>query len=212
MKKMILVSLIVAGLINPTPFASAASKITPGSTCKKVNQQSIYKKKIYTCIKLGKKLYWDNGAAYKMERPTPMAPQSAKPIASPTPSASATACKTSLPTPIISVSPRTLGYLVTFEKPLSPNFDFIEIADFVSESQTPPLLPGKVRGWQQAGLSERSPIEITKGDALQRWVVARFLDANCGVTDWSNVVKVISIDPVAASIDNTPPAPIQSAG
>jgi hypothetical protein len=105
-----------------------------------------------------------------------------------------------------------LGYLVTFEKPLSPNFDFIEIADFVSESQTPPLLPGKVRGWQQAGLGERSPHEITKGDALQRWVVARFLDANCGVTDWSNVIKVTSIDPVAASIDNTPPAPIQSAG
>jgi hypothetical protein len=190
----------------------AASKITPGSTCKKVNQQAIYKNKIYTCIKLGTKLYWDNGAAYKIERPTPMASQSAKPIASPTPSASATACKTSLPTPIITVSPRSLGYLVTFEKPLSPNFDFIEIADFVSESQTPPLLPGKVRGWQQAGLGERSPHEITKGDALQRWVVARFLDANCGVTDWSNVIKVTSIDPVAASIDNTPPAPIQSAG
>jgi hypothetical protein len=189
----------------------AASKITPGSTCKKVNQQSIYKKKIYTCIKLGKKLYWDNGAAYKIERPTPIAPQSAKPIASPTPSASATACKTSLPTPIITVSPRSLGYLVTFEKPLSPNFDFIEIADFVSESQTPPLLPGKVRGWQQAGLGERSPQEITKGDALQRWVVARFLDANCGVTDWSNVVKVTSIDPVAAATDSTPPAPIQGA-
>ena len=208
-----LVVLLCIGLVvSLTQSANAASKITPGSICKKVNQQSIYKKKIYTCIKLGKKLYWDNGAAYKIERPTPIAPQSAKPIASPTPSASATACKTSLPTPIITVSPRSLGYLVTFEKPLSPNFDFIEIADFVSESQTPPLLPGKVRGWQQAGLGERSPQEITKGDALQRWVVARFLDANCGVTDWSNVVKVTSIDPVAAATDSTPPAPIQGAG
>ena len=212
MKKLMVVFLVITGLINPTPLAFAASKITPGSTCKKVNQQAIYKNKIYTCIKLGKKLYWDNGATYKIEKPTPMAPQSAKPIASPTPSASAAACKTSLPTPIISVSPRTLGYLVTFEKPLSQNFDFIEIADFVSESQTPPLLPGKVRGWQQAGLSERSSIEITKGDALQRWVVARFLDANCGVTDWSNVVKVTSIDPVAAATDSRPPAPIQGAG
>ena len=208
-----LVVLLCIGLVvSLTQSANAASKITPGSICKKVNQQVIYKNRIYTCIKLGKKLYWDNGAAYKIERPTSMASQSAKPIASPTPSASATACKTSLPTPIITVSPRSLGYLVTFGKPLSPNFDFIEIADFVSESQTPPLLPGRVRGWQQAGLSERSPIEITKGDALQRWVVARFLDTNCGVTDWSNIVKVTSIDPVAASIDNTPPAPIQGAG
>jgi hypothetical protein len=39
----------------------AASKITPGSTCKKVNQQSIYKNKIYTCIKQGKKTIWDKG-------------------------------------------------------------------------------------------------------------------------------------------------------
>jgi len=190
----------------------AASKITPGSTCKKVNQQSIYKKKIYTCIKLGKKLYWDNGAAYKIEKPTPMAPQSAKPIASPTPSASSTACKTSLPTPIITVSPRSLGYLVSFIKPTSQNFDNIEIADFVSESQTPPPLPGSVQGWQQAGLSERSPKEITRGDALQRWVVARFVDSVCGTTNWSNIVKVTSIDPVMASLDNTPPAPVQGAG
>jgi hypothetical protein len=140
-----------------------------------------------------------------------MASQSAKPITPPTPSTSATACKTSLPTPIITVSPGTLGYLVSFKKPLGQNFDNIEIADFVSESQIQPSLPGTLQGWRQAGFGESSPVIITKGDALQRWVVARFQDSNCGATDWSNIVKVTGIDPVAAAIDNTPPAPIQEA-
>ena len=208
-----LLSLLCLGLIlGLSPGAIAASKVTPGSPCKIVNQKQIYKNKIFTCIKLGKKMYWNNGATYKIERPTPMASQPAKPIASPTPSVSATACKTSLPTPIITVSPGTLGYLVSFKKPLGQNFDNIEIADFVSESQMQPSLPGTMHGWRQAGFGESSPVIITRGDALQRWVVARFQDSNCGATDWSNIVKVTGIDPVAASIDDTPPAPIQGAG
>jgi hypothetical protein len=98
MKKTILVSLIVAGLINPTPFASAASKITPGSTCKKDNQQAIYKNKIYTCIKLGKKLYWDNGRSYVLS-PTPTATASAIASATPTPAQAISPKPTTQPTP-----------------------------------------------------------------------------------------------------------------
>lgn len=95
MKKSIFVFLIIAGLINLTPFASAASKITPGSICKKVNQQVIYKNKIYTCIKLGKKLYWDNGRSYVLN-PTPTA--SAIVSASPTPAQAISPKPTTQPT------------------------------------------------------------------------------------------------------------------
>ena len=76
----------------------AASKITPGSTCKKVNQQSIYKKKIYTCIKLGKKLYWDNGRSYVLS-PTPTATASAIASATPTPAQAISPKPTTQPTP-----------------------------------------------------------------------------------------------------------------
>jgi hypothetical protein len=98
MKKTILVFLIVAGLINPTPFAFAASKITPGSACKKDNQQAIYKNKIYTCIKLGKKLYWDNGRSYVLS-PTPTATASAIASATPTPAQAISPKPTTQPTP-----------------------------------------------------------------------------------------------------------------
>jgi len=91
MKKSIFVFLIVAGLINPIPLAIAASKITPGSTCKKGNQQAIYKNKIYTCIKLGKKLYWDNGRSY---------------VLSPTPTPTASAIASATPTPAQAISPK----------------------------------------------------------------------------------------------------------
>ena len=46
------------------PSAHAA-KVTPGSSCKSAGQKATYKGKSYTCIKLGKKLYWDNGVPSK---------------------------------------------------------------------------------------------------------------------------------------------------
>lgn len=82
-------------IIGVVPSGVAASKITPGSTCKKVNQQSIYKNKIYTCIKLGKKLYWDNGRSYVLN-PTPTA--SAIVSASPTPAQAISPKPTTQPT------------------------------------------------------------------------------------------------------------------
>ena len=85
-------------IIGVVPSGVAASKVTPGSTCKKVNQQAIYKNKIYTCIKLGKKLYWDNGRSYVLS-PTPTATASAIASATPTPAQAISPKPTTQPTP-----------------------------------------------------------------------------------------------------------------
>ncbi len=95
-----IILLTLFSLIVPQQ-AVAASKITTGSTCKKVNQQVIYKNRIYTCIKLGKKLYWDNGRSYVLN-PTPTA--SAIVSASPTPAQAISPKPTTQPTPIPSKS------------------------------------------------------------------------------------------------------------
>jgi M6 family metalloprotease-like protein len=56
--KSLLISL--AFMFVPTP-AYSAQKITPGSACK-VNKQSVtYLKKTFTCVKSGKKLFWNKG-------------------------------------------------------------------------------------------------------------------------------------------------------
>ncbi len=55
MTVLLIVSLAVGGL----PVAKAA--ITPGSKCSNAGVQQIYKSKMYTCIKLGDKLRWNNG-------------------------------------------------------------------------------------------------------------------------------------------------------
>ena len=97
-----LLSLLCLGLIlGLSPGAIAASKVTPGSPCKIVNQKQIYKNKIFTCIKLGKKLYWDNGRSYVLN-PTPTA--SAIVSASPTPAQAISPKPTTQPTPIPSKS------------------------------------------------------------------------------------------------------------
>ena len=62
--------ILVAFLILGVPTAYAAT-ITPGTACKSAGQKATYKGKSYTCIKLGKKLYWDNGVPIKKPNTSP---------------------------------------------------------------------------------------------------------------------------------------------
>ena len=64
--------LLVALILPLLPVvAFSAQKITPGSTCKVLNQKVVYQNKTYTCIKSGKKLVWNKGVAVKNPTPTP---------------------------------------------------------------------------------------------------------------------------------------------
>ena len=95
--------------------AISAQRITPGSTCKVLNQKVIYQSKTYTCIKSGKKLVWNKGVAVKKPTPTatPTATPTPTPIATPTPSQTPsptptpTVAPTVAPTPTISPTPIT---------------------------------------------------------------------------------------------------------
>jgi len=54
--------LLVALTLTLIPItAFSAQKITPGSTCKVLNQKVVYQNKTYTCIKSGNKLVWNKG-------------------------------------------------------------------------------------------------------------------------------------------------------
>jgi hypothetical protein len=48
-------------LITPMAPTQAAMKITPGTKCSKAGLTQLYSGKNYSCIKLGKNLYWNNG-------------------------------------------------------------------------------------------------------------------------------------------------------
>ena len=64
--------LLVALILTLIPItAFSAQKITPGSTCKVLNQKVVYQNKVYTCIKSGKKLVWNKGVIEKKPTPTP---------------------------------------------------------------------------------------------------------------------------------------------
>ena len=73
--------LIALSVVLIPVAAVSAQKITPGSTCKVLNQKVVYQNKTYTCIKSGKKLVWNKGVVVKVAaKPTPT--QSAVPIPS----------------------------------------------------------------------------------------------------------------------------------
>jgi hypothetical protein len=63
--------LIAALVLTLVPLvAFSAQKITPGSTCKVLNQKVVYQNKSYSCTKSGKKLVWNKGVAVKKSTPT----------------------------------------------------------------------------------------------------------------------------------------------
>lgn len=63
--KRIGVSLLLAVALLGSSLPVASAVVTPGSKCSKAGVKQTYKSKVYTCIKLGNKLYWNNGIAQK---------------------------------------------------------------------------------------------------------------------------------------------------
>ena len=63
------VSILLAGSLVFSAIPNANAAVTPGSKCSKVGLKQIHKGKVYTCIKLGKKLYWNNGVLQNKPKP-----------------------------------------------------------------------------------------------------------------------------------------------
>ena len=57
-------------LVSVLPSTSNAA-VTAGTKCVKSGVQQIHKGKKYTCIKLGRKLFWNNGVKHQIVSPTP---------------------------------------------------------------------------------------------------------------------------------------------
>ena len=88
------ITLISSLFLAPSPTnSSAATKITPGASCKVLNQKATYQNKIFTCIKSGKKLIWNKGVQVKKQSPTPK-PTPATPTPTPTPTTDSTQTQT----------------------------------------------------------------------------------------------------------------------
>ena len=68
--------LLIAFILTLLPvMAFSAQKISAGSACKIYKQKLIYQNKTFTCLKLGKHLYWSNGikAPAPLPKTTPIA-------------------------------------------------------------------------------------------------------------------------------------------
>jgi hypothetical protein len=67
-KSLAISSLLILFSFNSLVAAEAAVKA--GTTCPKVGKTSTANNRIYTCIKLGSKLYWNNGILIKSSTPS----------------------------------------------------------------------------------------------------------------------------------------------
>jgi hypothetical protein len=90
--------LLVTTVLALIPVSAiSAQKITPGSTCKVLNQKVVSLKKTHTCVKSGKKLVWNKGVVIKKQLPVSI--PAPAPVPAPTP--------TAFPTPTLANKPFT---------------------------------------------------------------------------------------------------------
>lgn len=68
-RSVIPIVLFLSLIVSVMPSASAS--VTPGTKCSKVGAKQTFKGKTYTCIKLGSKLYWNNGVSVDKTEATP---------------------------------------------------------------------------------------------------------------------------------------------
>ena len=90
--KRVSATIVIGCLVLSLNLSTATAAVKPGTTCKKLGQISTSAEIKYTCIKSGKKLFWNKGVGTKGSSPT--SPASSSPNAGATPSSSC-------PTPLL---------------------------------------------------------------------------------------------------------------
>ena len=101
MRKVLASFLLISISCLSVTQAFGAAKPVAGNSCSKVGVTAVFNKKKFTCIKLGKKLYWDNGVSIK--QPAKESPQPSQPSPTPSPSINPLSRDSIIPDPVSSV-------------------------------------------------------------------------------------------------------------
>ena len=146
-RKLVTLSLLVVALLTFS-IIQAGAAITPGSKCSKAGLQSVYKNKIFTCLKFGSKLIWDNGVVFYYSNPTPSPAPTVTVTAIPSPGPTVTVTATPKPAPTVTVtaSPKAIPTTLPAVTDLSANLD----TDFLKFSFSRPASSIKIKSFELA--------------------------------------------------------------
>ncbi len=92
MKKALVALVLALSAMHLSSYAASPPK--PGAPCSKFGQTKVHKSKKFTCLKIRKKLVWNQG--FQRAEPAPVVTESAAPVVSPTPSATPSVKRTEL--------------------------------------------------------------------------------------------------------------------
>ena len=81
MKKKTLTWGLIAAVLSLSFLTNASGALKAGTACSKAGSKSVSGGKSYTCVKSGKKMFWDKGVLIPVAKPAPSASASAAPVA-----------------------------------------------------------------------------------------------------------------------------------
>jgi hypothetical protein len=110
MKRHHFIILVLGITLITTDYARAA--ITAGTKCPKANQTRQYQGRAFTCLKLGKSMFWSNGVL--ISKPSPKATVTLTPTPAPTVTVTATPSAAPSATPSKALLPSTLLATIKF--------------------------------------------------------------------------------------------------
>ena len=116
MKRLLIIFTVISTILMVTVIP-AQGAVTPGTKCAKAGTKQVFKGKTYTCIKLGKLLYWNNGVLIATPAPTVTVTATPAPTVTVTATPVPKVTVAPTPAPTVTVAPTPAP---TVSKPLIP--------------------------------------------------------------------------------------------
>jgi hypothetical protein len=205
--------ILVLAMLGSAPSGYASGVIKPGSKCLTKSEVKNYKGKIYTCIKVGKKLVWNKGVVDNLPpRGTTSFVEVSSPVAVTNLSAKISNSQIlfsfTIPSANPSLSEYQLGYALLKAPGLDPSFEldyssptfYKVLANDSFQISTDEILDiFKNKGLDASGLSIMFKIRTKWGNAFSTWGNGVYLTPN------QYQVKVVSPSPSPTPSDSANP-------
>ena len=180
MKRLLIIFTVISTILMVTVIP-AQGAVTPGTKCAKAGTKQVFKGKTYTCIKLGKLLYWNNGVLIATPAPTVTVTATPVPKVTVAPTPAPTVSKPLIPTSIKATIKFSGGPTTTTSWGQSFLYCVVPADAALNNQLTPSYSVAKVN-WSQTNMKVFDGSNRLLGIASSFPQYQQFNDGSCSIS------------------------------